>query len=168
MRSTSGSVGPAAGRCIGSSGVRRFLSEFRAEAGPRLGEFSYLVNRLLEASAAFRAGWESHGIEGFTSRERLFHHPMVGDLHLDHHRLAPATTPNYTSSSTPRSQRPTPPPAWPTSSASKRYGRRCGLQCLTGCPHQDARRVRSRRGYPASRSVSSVASGMASAAPRRW
>lgn len=71
----------------------RFLAEFRAEAGPRLGEFSYLVNRLLEASAAFRVGWESHGIEGFTSRERLFHHPVVGDLHLEHHRLAPCDHP---------------------------------------------------------------------------
>ncbi|MGH3938932.1 MAG: helix-turn-helix transcriptional regulator [Pseudonocardiaceae bacterium] len=72
---------------------RRFLAEFRAEAGPRLGEFSYLINRLLATSAVFRANWESHGIEGFTSRERLFHHPVVGDLHLEHHRLAPSDHP---------------------------------------------------------------------------
>lgn len=73
---------------------RRFLAEFRAEAGPRLGEFSHLVNRLLQASADFRAGWESHGIEGFTSRERLFHHPVAGDLHLEHHRLVPSDHPD--------------------------------------------------------------------------
>lgn len=72
---------------------RRFLAEFRAEAGPRLGEFAYLINRLLDASAAFRAGWDSHGIEGFTSRERRFHHPVAGDLHFEHHRLAPSDHP---------------------------------------------------------------------------
>jgi hypothetical protein len=68
---------------------RRLLATFRAEAGPRLGEpcFSRLVGRLLEASESFRAGWESHDIEGFIPVERLFRHPVVGDLHLEQHRL---------------------------------------------------------------------------------
>ncbi|NMH75750.1 helix-turn-helix domain-containing protein [Pseudonocardia xinjiangensis] len=75
---------------------RRHVAQFRAEAGPRLGHpsFSRLVQRLLQASAAFRAAWESHDIEGFASRERLFRHPVVGDLHLEHYRLAPSDHPN--------------------------------------------------------------------------
>ncbi|MDP8930670.1 MAG: hypothetical protein M3O70_19410 [Actinomycetota bacterium] len=78
------------------SDSRRFLAEFRAEAGPRLGDASiaYLVRRLREASPAFRAGWESHDIEGFAARERVFHHPLVGELHFEHHRLAPADHPD--------------------------------------------------------------------------
>ncbi|WP_433559335.1 helix-turn-helix transcriptional regulator [Pseudonocardia xinjiangensis] len=65
------------------------LAEFRAEAGPRLGEppFARLVERLLEASEHFRATWENHDIDGFTSRERIYHHPRVGDLHLELHRM---------------------------------------------------------------------------------
>ena len=70
----------------------RFLAEFRGEAGPRLGDpaLAGLVDRLLDTSGAFRAGWERHDIQGFSSRERLFHHPRVGDLRLEHHRLAPS------------------------------------------------------------------------------
>jgi transcriptional regulator with XRE-family HTH domain len=66
----------------------RPLAEFRAEAGPRLGvpSFARLVERLLGASEHFRAAWESRNIEKFTSRERVYHHPAVGDLHLELHR----------------------------------------------------------------------------------
>jgi transcriptional regulator with XRE-family HTH domain len=73
----------------------RFLAEFRAEAGPLLGDPSVaaLVERLRAASPEFRAGWTSHDIQGFSSRERLFHHPDVGDLRLDHHRLTPSDVP---------------------------------------------------------------------------
>ena len=75
---------------------RRLLARFRAEAGPRLGHpsFSRLVRRLLDASEPFRAGWESHDIEGFTPRERLFRHPVVGDLHMEQHVLAPSDHPD--------------------------------------------------------------------------
>lgn len=75
---------------------RRFLAEFRAEAGPHLGNpaVAALVERLQAASEAFRAGWTSHDIEGFSSRERLFHHPDVGDLRLEHHRLTPSDHPD--------------------------------------------------------------------------
>ncbi|MGW0735570.1 helix-turn-helix transcriptional regulator [Streptomyces sp. NPDC002851] len=74
---------------------RRFLAEFRAEAGPRLGDLaqSPVIQRLLETSEEFRAGWASHHIEGFTSRERVFHHPHAGTLRFEHHRLAPADHP---------------------------------------------------------------------------
>ena len=74
---------------------RRFLAEFRADAGQHLSEpaVSALVARLQAASEQFREGWTSHDIEGFSSRERLFHHPDVGDLRLEKHRLAPADDP---------------------------------------------------------------------------
>jgi transcriptional regulator with XRE-family HTH domain len=75
---------------------RHFLAQFRAEAGARLGDpaFSSLVTRLLDVSETFRGWWESHAIEPFTSRERWFHHPLVGDLQLEHHRLAPSDQPD--------------------------------------------------------------------------
>ena len=66
-----------------------FLAHFRSEAGPRLGEptVAALVERLRNSSPSFRASWDRHSIEGFTSRERLFQHPQVGVLHLEHHQL---------------------------------------------------------------------------------
>lgn len=75
---------------------RRFLAEFRAEAGPRLGDpaCALLVERLLEASEPFRAGWKSHDVEGFASRERVFCHPLAGELHLEQHRLSPSDHPD--------------------------------------------------------------------------
>jgi transcriptional regulator with XRE-family HTH domain len=68
----------------------RQLAKFRAEAGPRLGEprFARLVERLLEASEHFRAAWKSHDIEWFQSCERVYRNPVVGDLHLEPHRMA--------------------------------------------------------------------------------
>ena len=75
---------------------RRCLAEFRAEAGGSLGdpEVAALVERLRRASPEFRAGWSGHDIEGFASRERLFHHPRVGDLRLEQHRLTPSDHPD--------------------------------------------------------------------------
>jgi transcriptional regulator with XRE-family HTH domain len=71
------------------------VASFRAEAGTRLGEppFADLVSRLLQTSEAFRKAWESHGIETLPSRERLFRHPKVGDLHVEQHSLAPSGDP---------------------------------------------------------------------------
>ncbi len=73
----------------------RFLAEFRAEAGPRVGERSYteLIDRLLSSSAHFRAGWEAGSVERFVSRERRFFHEAVGELLLEHHQLEPADVP---------------------------------------------------------------------------
>ncbi|WP_411153425.1 helix-turn-helix transcriptional regulator [Streptomyces sp. A30] len=75
---------------------RRFLAEFRAEAGPRLGDLarSHAIQRLLETSEPFRAAWQDHRIEGFTSRLRVFHHPAHGAVRYEHHRLAPADHPD--------------------------------------------------------------------------
>jgi transcriptional regulator with XRE-family HTH domain len=69
--------------------AQRCLGEFRAEVGPRLHEpaISRLVEQLLVASETFRVGWENHAVRGFTSRERTFRHPLVGDLQLLQHRL---------------------------------------------------------------------------------
>jgi hypothetical protein len=74
----------------------RHLAEFRAEAGSRLGEpsFARLVERLLDASEHFRAAWQNHDIEKFTSRERVYHHPVVGDLHLELHRMTLSDQPS--------------------------------------------------------------------------
>lgn len=71
---------------------RRFLAEFRAEAGPRLGDPRYrdLVARLSAASDDFRARWNEHGVSGFRSRERVFRHPTLGRLVFEHHQLRPS------------------------------------------------------------------------------
>jgi transcriptional regulator with XRE-family HTH domain len=75
---------------------RRFLAEFRADAGPRVGEPSYtaLVSRLSTESAHFANAWQATGIERFTSRERRFHHPVAGELRLEHHQVAPVDVPD--------------------------------------------------------------------------
>jgi transcriptional regulator with XRE-family HTH domain len=71
------------------------VASFRAHAGPRLGDppFCHLVERLLQTSETFRAAWENHDIQALTSRERLFCHPGVGDLHMEQHSLTPADHP---------------------------------------------------------------------------
>ncbi|WP_349269870.1 putative DNA-binding protein [Mycolicibacterium parafortuitum] len=78
------------------SDSRRFLAEFRADAGPRVGEPSYtaLVSRLSEQSPHFAAAWQATSIERFTSRERLFRHPVAGELRLEHHQVAPVDVPD--------------------------------------------------------------------------
>ncbi|MDF5758856.1 hypothetical protein [Spongiactinospora sp. TRM90649] len=65
-------------------------------AGPRLGDLarSPIIQRLLSVSEEFGAAWRDHRIEGFTSRERLFHHPTAGVLRYEHHRLAFADQPD--------------------------------------------------------------------------
>lgn len=75
---------------------RRFLAEFRAEAGQRLGDpdVAYQVERLREASPEFKEGWDRYDILGFESRERLFHHPSVGVLRLEHHQVSPSDRPD--------------------------------------------------------------------------
>jgi len=74
----------------------RFAAEFRAEAGPRLGDPAYLslIARLEEASPAFRTVWASRDIEGFASRERMFRHPRAGLLTVEHHQLVPSDHPD--------------------------------------------------------------------------
>jgi transcriptional regulator with XRE-family HTH domain len=75
--------------------VRANVAAFRAQAGPRLAEDrrAALVNRLLRVSEPFRAAWESHTIEQLSSRERVFRHPVVGELHLEQHCMTPSDAP---------------------------------------------------------------------------
>ena len=75
---------------------KRFLAEFRAETGQRLGDpdIQYQVERLKDASPEFRQGWDLSDILGFESRERLFHHPAVGVLQLEHHQVSPSDRPD--------------------------------------------------------------------------
>jgi len=74
---------------------RRFLTQFRAEVGPRLADRDVvdLVDRLRAASPHFREGWASHDVDRFSSGERRFEHPVVGTLLLEHHQLTPADAP---------------------------------------------------------------------------
>lgn len=73
----------------------RFLAEFRAEVGARLGDPALLdlVARLSEVSPEFRDGWDRHDIGGFESRERVFHHPELGTVRYEHHQLRPSDAP---------------------------------------------------------------------------
>lgn len=75
---------------------RRFLTQFRAEAGVRLHEpaFARVTERLQQVSEHFRLGWASHDVDQFTSRERQFEHPVAGTLLLEHHRLAVSDSPH--------------------------------------------------------------------------
>lgn len=74
---------------------RHFVAEFRAEAGPRLGEPAYrrLVAGLRADSAEFAAVWADHEVARFSSRERRFHHPELGETVYEHHRLIPSDSP---------------------------------------------------------------------------
>jgi transcriptional regulator with XRE-family HTH domain len=74
---------------------RRFLAEFRTEAGARLGDAQVrdVVARLRAVSPEFRDGWARHDVQGFESRERVFHHPTAGRLVYEHHQLRPSDRP---------------------------------------------------------------------------
>jgi transcriptional regulator with XRE-family HTH domain len=74
---------------------RRFLTQFRAEVGPRLADPDVvaLVTRLQAASPDFQEGWASHDVDRFASTERRFEHPVVGTLVLEHHQLTPSDAP---------------------------------------------------------------------------
>jgi len=67
----------------------RFLAQFRSEVGWRIDEpaFDNLVTKLRTTSEHFRRGWDSYGLDQFTSRLRTFHHSRVGTLVLGHHRV---------------------------------------------------------------------------------
>lgn len=73
---------------------RRFLAEFRAESGVRLGapRHKALVDRLNEASADFRTQWAELTVERFASRRRTFRHHDDGLLTFEHHRVVPDGT----------------------------------------------------------------------------
>ncbi|OLT02871.1 transcriptional regulator [Pseudonocardia sp. CNS-004] len=74
---------------------RRFVTMYRAAIGPRLNspEVAKLVDDLRKASPEFGTAWDSHDVDGFTSRVRTFIHPDVGRLDLEHQQLSFADSP---------------------------------------------------------------------------
>ncbi|MCU1518284.1 MAG: transcriptional regulator [Pseudarthrobacter sp.] len=74
---------------------RHFVAEFRAEAGARLGSAAHtaLVSRLGQASPEFAKLWADRGVERFASRQRVFLHPVLGELVFEQHRLVPSDAP---------------------------------------------------------------------------
>ncbi|MGO1833359.1 MAG: helix-turn-helix transcriptional regulator, partial [Actinomycetaceae bacterium] len=72
--------------------TRRFLAEFRAEAGVRVAEDDHraVLDRLAGASELFREHAAELEVAGFASRRRDFHHPRQGPVSYDHHRLVPS------------------------------------------------------------------------------
>jgi len=71
---------------------RRFLAEFRAEAGVRLAgpQHRAVVDRLRAASDDFQQHWAELGVARFESRRRQFRHRTQGIVEFEHHRLVPS------------------------------------------------------------------------------
>ncbi|MGC5615711.1 helix-turn-helix transcriptional regulator [Georgenia sp. Z1491] len=71
---------------------RRFLAEFRAEAGVRLAGPGHraVVDRLTGASEEFRTHSAEMAVSRFESRRRTFRHREHGLLEFEHHRLVPS------------------------------------------------------------------------------
>ncbi|MGO1411962.1 MAG: helix-turn-helix transcriptional regulator [Microbacterium sp.] len=71
---------------------RRFLAEFRAEAGVRLAGPGHraVVDRLMAESEDFRVHSADMAVERFASRRRVFRHRDEGLLEFEHHRLVPS------------------------------------------------------------------------------
>ena len=71
---------------------RRFLAEFRAEAGVRLAgpRHSAVVDRLRAKSEDFERHWSELGVSRFTSRRRVFRHRDEGLIEFEHHRMVPS------------------------------------------------------------------------------
>jgi transcriptional regulator with XRE-family HTH domain len=87
------------------------LARFRAAADrhPDEPEFANLIQRLQAASAEARAWWPRHDVVALSSGIKRLHHPLRGDLDLQHVVLQLADDPE---------QKPSPPTAR-TSSASR-------------------------------------------------
>ena len=68
----------------------RLVSQFRSHCAewpddPAIGR---AIDTLRAASARFAQLWEARDVAPFLSTRRVFNHPRVGRLELDHHRLA--------------------------------------------------------------------------------
>lgn len=75
---------------------RRFLAEFRADAGVRLSSprHAALLARLRAHSPDFRAQWAEMAVERFSSRIRTFRHGEDGLVSFEHHSLIPSDAPD--------------------------------------------------------------------------
>lgn len=79
-----------------STDSAHFMAEFRVDYAAHMSSATMkdLVQRLRQASQDFEDVWTRHGIERFSSRMRSFHHPAVGDLEFEVHRLALSDDPD--------------------------------------------------------------------------
>ncbi len=75
--------------------ARRVLSEFRTDTVARRTDPAMvaLVDRLLAASAEFRAWWPSQDVAGPDPRVRRFRHPDAGPLAFELQQLVPSDAP---------------------------------------------------------------------------
>jgi len=83
---------PEVRRLLGdwSEDRRRFVAMYRSDLGPRVGtpQVGALVRRLRETDPEFGEVWDDHDVDGFESRTRVFMHPVVGRLELEHHQMS--------------------------------------------------------------------------------
>jgi transcriptional regulator with XRE-family HTH domain len=66
--------------------ARRVLAQFRANAGPRVGDpwFKELIERVQQRSSEFRQWWMRHEIVGTPQGRKELNHPLVGRLVFEH------------------------------------------------------------------------------------
>lgn len=75
---------------------RQFLAEYRAEASGRSGgpQHIRLVNHLRTVSPEFSRAWDAHEVDRFSSRRRVFEHPVVGRLVFEQVNIVPQDAPD--------------------------------------------------------------------------
>lgn len=68
----------------------RLVSQFRSHCAewPDDPDIGRVVDSLQASSARFEELWEARDVAPFVSTRRVFNHPRLGRLELDHHRLA--------------------------------------------------------------------------------
>lgn len=77
-----------------SSDDRAVNSDLTTAAGSPVVDNNNILTAGARGPMLLQDVWESHDVETLTSRERLFRHPEVGDLHVEQHSLAPSDHPN--------------------------------------------------------------------------
>lgn len=70
--------------------LERLVSQFRLHCAdwPDDPALDGVVSRLRQRSSRFERLWAAGDVAAFTSTRRRFHHPVAGEIELDHHRLA--------------------------------------------------------------------------------
>lgn len=85
---------------FGDFGLQTLLADYDTEAARLVSQYrvhctrwpadpaiAAVVGRLQSTSADFARRWAAHDVAPFATTRRVFHHPRVGRLELDHHRL---------------------------------------------------------------------------------
>lgn len=75
--------------------ARRVLAQFRANAGPRVGDpwFRELIERVQQRSPEFRQWWARHEIVGTPQGRKELNHPAMGRLVFEHTTFTVSNTP---------------------------------------------------------------------------